>query len=342
MGPHGPATSSSDVCADDLDLPLHERAPADRRATCPCLALRVTYVGELGWELYPPAEYGLRLWDTLVEAGAAVTGSCPPATGPSTRSGWRRATGSGARTSRRETDPFSAGLGFAVRLEKGGFLGWDAVAPLAPDGGDGLACLVLDDPLAVALGNEPVKDGTDVVGRVTSGGRRLLARAVDRVRLAAGRPDQPGHPVSVEVFGETVGAEVRQRPALRPGRASGSASEPASAAGKWETGKTGGAPRHRPPSDRPSPRAQLPSRLSRPLVPRPASPRQVARSTRRSVARVPRHVGGSDGVGAAVPLSARAGRVARRCQRHRAGGIRRASVQPCRCRARATPPGPPR
>src|SRR5947209_7328560 len=35
----------------------------------PCLALRVTYVGELGWELYCPSEFGLRLWDTVWEAG---------------------------------------------------------------------------------------------------------------------------------------------------------------------------------------------------------------------------------------------------------------------------------
>jgi glycine cleavage system aminomethyltransferase T len=36
----------------------------------PVLASRVTYVGELGWEFYCPMEYGLRLWDTLWEAGA--------------------------------------------------------------------------------------------------------------------------------------------------------------------------------------------------------------------------------------------------------------------------------
>src|SRR5205085_928515 len=39
-------------------------------ADVPCLALRVTYVGELGWELYPPTEFGARLWDALMEAGA--------------------------------------------------------------------------------------------------------------------------------------------------------------------------------------------------------------------------------------------------------------------------------
>ena len=35
----------------------------------PVLALRLSYIGELGWELYAPAEQALRLWDTLWEAG---------------------------------------------------------------------------------------------------------------------------------------------------------------------------------------------------------------------------------------------------------------------------------
>ena len=35
----------------------------------PALALRVSYVGEHGWEIYAPTEYGLRLWDVLWEAG---------------------------------------------------------------------------------------------------------------------------------------------------------------------------------------------------------------------------------------------------------------------------------
>ena len=64
----------SEVCADDLGF----RYMSARRLTVgdvPCLALRVTYVGELGWELYPPAEYGLRLWDTLDGGRAGRTGS---------------------------------------------------------------------------------------------------------------------------------------------------------------------------------------------------------------------------------------------------------------------------
>ncbi len=58
------------VCADDLSFPYLQA----RRLTVgdvPCWALRVTYVGELGWELYPSSELGLRLWDTLVDAGRA-------------------------------------------------------------------------------------------------------------------------------------------------------------------------------------------------------------------------------------------------------------------------------
>ena len=37
----------------------------------PVMALRVTYVGELGWELYCPGEYGATLWDPLWDAGSA-------------------------------------------------------------------------------------------------------------------------------------------------------------------------------------------------------------------------------------------------------------------------------
>jgi 4-methylaminobutanoate oxidase (formaldehyde-forming) len=199
------------VCADDLTF----RYMSARRITVgdvPCVAMRVTYVGELGWELYAPAEYGLRLWDILVEAGHP-SGLVP--------AGYRaidslrlekgyRVWGSDITS---ETDPYSAGLGFAVRLEKGGFLGWDAVAPLAPDGGTSrLACLVLDDALSVALGNEPVKDGDAVVGRVTSGGVGYsLGLSIAYAWLPVGLTN-PGTRVSVEVFGDSVGAEVRRDP----------------------------------------------------------------------------------------------------------------------------------
>jgi glycine cleavage system aminomethyltransferase T len=51
------------------DAFLHMTAQELAVGKVPRLALRVTYVGELGWELYCPAEFGLALWDTLWDAG---------------------------------------------------------------------------------------------------------------------------------------------------------------------------------------------------------------------------------------------------------------------------------
>jgi 4-methylaminobutanoate oxidase (formaldehyde-forming) len=116
-----------------------------------------------------------------------------------------------------ETDPFSAGLGFAVRLEKGRFLGWDAVAPLAPDGGaERLTCLVLDDPRSVALGNEPVKDGRAVVGRVTSGGLGYTLGLSIAFAWLPAELTRAGTRLAVDVFGQSVDAEVRKDPLFDP------------------------------------------------------------------------------------------------------------------------------
>ena len=85
---HAPTTSSFGY------MTLRELAVGD----VPVRALRVTYVGELGWELYCPMEYGAALWRTLWEAGRAARAASPAATARSTRCGWRRATACGAPT----------------------------------------------------------------------------------------------------------------------------------------------------------------------------------------------------------------------------------------------------
>jgi glycine cleavage system aminomethyltransferase T len=201
----------TDVCRDDLGFRYLSARPLTV-GDVPCLGLRVTYVGELGWELYAPSEYGLRLWDALMEAGrpyGLVPGGYRAIDSLRLEKGYR-VWGSDITS---ETDPFSAGLGFAVRLEKGPFVGWDAAAPLAPDGGrERLTCLVLDDPRSVTLGNEPVKDGSVVVGRVTSGG---LGYSLGLSIAYAWLPTEltrPGTRLVVEVFGQSVGAEVRKDP----------------------------------------------------------------------------------------------------------------------------------
>ena len=180
----------------------------------PCWALRVTYVGELGWELYPPAEYGVRLWDTLIEAGqpfGLVPGGYRAIDSMRLEKGYR-VWGADITS---ETDPYSAGLGFAVRTDKH-FIGREALPP--PAGGPTrLCCLVLDDPRSVALGNEPVKLASgEVVGRVTSGGSgHTLGLSIAYAWLPVGHATA-GTALTVEVFGVTVGAEVRAEPLFDP------------------------------------------------------------------------------------------------------------------------------
>ena len=212
-GPKARAVLAS-VCADDLSFPYLQA----RRLTVgdvPCWALRVTYVGELGWELYPSSELGLRLWDTLVEAGrphGLVPGGYRAIDSMRLEKGYR-VWGADITS---ETDPYSAGLGFAVRASKPDFLGKAALGPR--EGGERrLVCLVLDDPRSVALGNEPVKtpDGR-VVGRVSSGGLGYTLGASIAYAWVPAAQATPGTQLTVEVFGVTVPAEVRTDPLFDP------------------------------------------------------------------------------------------------------------------------------
>ncbi len=184
----------------------------------PVFAQRITFVGELGWELYCPAEYGQSLWDLVWAAGRDHD----------LRAGGYRAIDSmrlekGYRVWGADLDPTltpdEAGLGFAVRMDKpGGFVGQEALARAREaDDPDAvrLRCLVLDDPLAVCLGNEPVRvDGTPQ-GRVTSGGYgHRIGRSVAYASLP--RATAVGDRVEVAQFGEWIGAQVAREPLYDP------------------------------------------------------------------------------------------------------------------------------
>ena len=68
-----------------------------------------------------------------------------------------------------EYNPYEAGIGFAVRMEKGDFLGRDALRKIRAEGlTHKLCCMTLDDPNAVVMGKEPILDGDCVLGYVTS------------------------------------------------------------------------------------------------------------------------------------------------------------------------------
>jgi 4-methylaminobutanoate oxidase (formaldehyde-forming) len=109
-----------------------------------------------------------------------------------------------------EDTPAEAGLGFCVRDDKQ-FIGSDALGEPRKR----LRCLVLDDPRSVALGNEPVQVGGEVLGRVTSGGygysvERSIAYAYLPTSVAIGTP------VDVDIFGERIAADVVAEPLFDP------------------------------------------------------------------------------------------------------------------------------
>jgi len=203
----------SAVCADDLSFG-YMQARFVTVGDVPCWALRVTYVGEFGWELYPSAEFGVRLWDTLVAAGAAhglVPGGYRAIDSMRLEKGYR-AWGSDITS---ETDPYSSGLGFAVRTDKD-YLGRSAL-PSVEGGSQRLCCLVLDDAHSVALGNEPVSlaDG-EIVGRVSSGGLGYALGVSIAYAWLPATAAIPGTAVAVEVFGVSVPATVRADPLYDP------------------------------------------------------------------------------------------------------------------------------
>jgi glycine cleavage system aminomethyltransferase T/glycine/D-amino acid oxidase-like deaminating enzyme len=134
----------------------------------PVLAIRVTYVGELGWELHIPAEYALGVWDDLMAAGRDL-GVRP--VGLDALSGLRLEKGYrdiGVDIDNTDT-PLSAGLGFAVAWDKpGGFIGRDALLAERAAGlmRDRVVSLAVDDADADLSGNEPVLLDGEWVGYV--------------------------------------------------------------------------------------------------------------------------------------------------------------------------------
>ena len=215
LGVWGPAAREilAATTADDLSFG-YMRAAAISVGPVPCLALRVTYVGELGWELYCPTEFGLRLWDVLWEAGrphGLVAGGYKAIDSLRLEKGYRVW---GADITPEDT-PYEAGLGFAVKLDKEDFLGREALLAAAePE--RRLACLVLADPRAVALGSEPVRIDGELVGRVTSGGYGYTVERSIAYAYVPAVHAEPGQPVEVEIFGEWVGGEVAPEPLFDP------------------------------------------------------------------------------------------------------------------------------
>ena len=182
----------------------------------PVWAQRISYAGELGWELYGQFAMGDRIWDLLWEAG---------------RDHGLIAAGGGAFDSLRlekgyrlwgqdihtEHDPLEAGLGFAVRWDKD-FQGREALEAIRDGGGpaERLACMTFDDPRAVAMGKEPIWHDGRVVSYVTSAAYGYsIGRGIVYGYLPAALA-APGTAVEVEYFGVRHAATVTDDPLWDP------------------------------------------------------------------------------------------------------------------------------
>jgi dimethylglycine oxidase len=189
-----------------------------KRATLggvPVTAMRLSYVGELGWEIYTSAELGQKLWDVLWAAGQdlGVIAAGRAAFNSLRLEKGYRSWGSDMTT---EHDPYEAGLGFAVRKQKGAFVGSDAVADKGEDTVTRrLSCLTVDDGTSVVLGHEPVYVDGQPAGYVTSA---AFGHTIGKPVAYAWLPATAGVGTSVEIgyFGRRIAATVAAEPLVDP------------------------------------------------------------------------------------------------------------------------------
>jgi glycine cleavage system aminomethyltransferase T/glycine/D-amino acid oxidase-like deaminating enzyme len=182
----------------------------------PVWAQRISYAGELGWELYGQFAMGQRAWDLLWEAGGehGIVAAGGGAFDSLRLEKGYRLWGQEIHT---EHDPLEAGLGFAVRWDKD-FQGREALEQIRDAGGPAtkLACMTLDDPAAVVMGKEPIFADGRVVSYVTSAAYGYsIGRGIVYGYLPADLAAE-GTQVEVEYFGDRIAATVTADPLWDP------------------------------------------------------------------------------------------------------------------------------
>lgn len=185
-------------------------------------ASRITFVGELGWELYVPTEFMQHVYDRIIEAGGAV-GLVHAGYHALNSLRLEKAYRHWSHDITDEDSPLEAGLSFVVKFDKpGGFIGREALLAQQEQGAARhLVQLKLNDPEPLIYHNEPIWRGDEIVGHITSGAYgHTLGGAVGLGYVSA----QPGAPADavlgatyeVEVACERFAAEVSLRPLYDP------------------------------------------------------------------------------------------------------------------------------
>ncbi len=176
-------------------------------------AIRLSYVGELGWELYvPPARAG-EVWDALIAVGDVTPAGYYALDALRIEKGYR----AWGRELTPQDTPLEAGLGFTVKLDKPDFIGREALLAQRERGvARHLLLFALDDPEAVAWGDEPVYRDDRLVGTLTSAAHgHTVGRPVGMgyVECAPGAPVDTllSGDYAVDVAGVRIPASVSLR-----------------------------------------------------------------------------------------------------------------------------------
>lgn len=212
VGVWGPRARDLVQPLTDLDLTKlnYFRGARGFVGNVPVTALRLSYVGELGWELYTTADMGLKLWDTVWAAGqehGVIAGGRGAFNSLRLEKGYR----SFGTDMTYEHTPDEAGLGFAVKAAKPEFLGKEALE--SRQGKRKLTCLTLD---AHILGKEPVYDGDTPVGYVTSAAYGYTVGTGIAYAWLPAELAEPGRIVHIGYFDRRIPATVAEEPLFDP------------------------------------------------------------------------------------------------------------------------------
>ncbi len=192
-------------------------------AGCPVRALRVTYVGELGWELHLPVEYATAVYDRLMEAGqphSLVNAGYRAIETLRLEKGYR----AWAADIGPDHTPVEAGLGWAAKTNKNiAFKGRDAILAQKADGVKKmLACFTVDDPDVILLGRETIYRNGQRAGWLTSAGYgytvgKNIGYGYVRNSQGVDAAYVTGGDYELEVATERVPAQVHLKPLYDPG-----------------------------------------------------------------------------------------------------------------------------
>jgi len=187
-----------------------------RAGTAPVRVLRVSYVGELGYELHHATEDQRYLYELLMEAGRehGIVDFGYRALDSMRLEKAYRLWGSDMSA---DYTPLEAGMGRFVDFEKGDFIGRDVLLRQREHGLErGLACLVVEAGDADPHGYEPILAGRERIGYVASGG---YGHTVEKTIVLAYLPAaylEPGTELTVEILGERREARVVEQPLYDP------------------------------------------------------------------------------------------------------------------------------